>query len=503
VTPVSPVVTGGSGMTGTPWPTTPTSLDDSDELQPFGAMIVDRRQRLGLSQYTLAARLAEVSGDTSIDRGHVRRWEHHDRLPRPYWRRHLSAALHIPRETIDRAVALAYEERARARAREKSAGVVPPRERLGHAGTEPVAGEAVRWTSTSPTLVATFDLWDGLMRRRDLLLGAGAAALFGGLADAAAADVRAHSAGDVAPPFDREALAAHTELHAALGRVENMHGPLAVFTSASAHHHELLAWYRRLTSRSERRRLAGLLPVTAGFMGWLAFDLDRHRDAAVWFRQAAQIAADIGDLGLCAYNTAQASRALAHAGQPVDALALSEAAVAVAGGSATVPVRSWLHAVRAHHRALVGEERACLADLEVAGRLLDSMRDDKPVYISYLNRADIAKWTGHSLVALGETTGRSGLLRDGRAAIADADTHWPSAMVRGRAEVLVTRASASLAAGDVDEAAARLGDAHMIASVTGSIRNQRNVQHLRRALEPHRDAAAVRALDQRIHARAG
>jgi transcriptional regulator with XRE-family HTH domain len=479
------------------------------ELQPIGALIRQARQRLGLSQYTLAERLAEVSGDDAVTREQVARWERGERIPRPYWRSHLSTALRVSRELLDRAAALARSVRSQRRngTTLHETPLQPDARPTGGVGTRSVATEVtltgacgthdgvVQTRSCSRTLVETFDLWDGLMRRRDLLIGAGATAAtlgFGAPLDPSAV------AAATLNGFDPEALAAHVDLQAAHGRIDNMHGPAVVHAPATTHHHQLLAWYPHLDSATERDLLAGTLAVTGGFLGWLSFDLGHYGEATTLFRQAAALAADIGDISLCANNTGQASRALAHAGFRGEALQLSDAAVAIAGTAAHPAVRCWLHGVRALHHARVGDRQACLADLSAASSLLETVDDDKPGYIGYVDHAEIQKWTGHALVTLGIEHTVPGLLRSGHEAITNADAHWSPASVRGRAEVLATRAQSLMAVGDIDEAATRAWDAFRIATQTKSHRNEKTVRQLHGGLSAHRGSSAVRELTERM-----
>jgi putative transcriptional regulator len=479
-------------------------------LVPIGPMIRQTRESLGLSQYTLAGRLHEISGDDAITREHVSRWERGERIPRPYWRGHLSGALQIPRQTLDQAAALARSNRARAAARddEESVQTEVQSQRAQRRTNQDGAGNwswqagvdhgVVRTGAWSRTLVETFDLWDGLMRRRDLLIGAGAAAA--GLSLGADLDLAALAATG-GGGLDPETLAAHADLQAAHGRIDNLHGPVAVHAPATAHHRQLLAWYPNLTSDAERHQLAGLLAVTGGFLGWLSFDLGRYGEAATWFRQAAGLAADVGDTSLCANNIGQASRALAHAGLHDDARRLADAAITVAGTAAHPAVRSWLHGVRAYHHALAGDRRTCLADLRTASAVIESVSDDKPGYIGYVDHAEIQKWAGHALVTLGTDGSDTSLLRSGGDAIKDADAHWRPTMVRGRAEVIVTRARAALATGHVDEAAAHTWDAYRISKQTNSRRNQQPVRRLHLMLTADNSSSpVVRELTERMEA---
>lgn len=76
-----------------------------------------------------------------------------------------------------------------------------------------------------------------------------------------------------------------------------------------------------------------------------------YRDAAVHARQARDLS--------CATNlVGQMSRVLADQGNYHPARDLADSALRLAGTRAHPAVRSWLHAVRAHHHACLGDAHA-------------------------------------------------------------------------------------------------------------------------------------------------
>ena len=79
---------------------------------PIGTLIREQRRQRALSQHDLALRLATVSGNDAITRRQVARWEHGTRIPSPYWRRWIGAALDVPVPSLDSAAALAQFLRA-------------------------------------------------------------------------------------------------------------------------------------------------------------------------------------------------------------------------------------------------------------------------------------------------------------------------------------------------------------------------------------------------------
>lgn len=85
---------------------------DVDSAEPVWLVIRGVRQRLGQSQYTLAERLVELSGNDGLTRDQVARWERGKRIPGPYWRRWLSLVLRIPLAVLDAAAQRGREIRA-------------------------------------------------------------------------------------------------------------------------------------------------------------------------------------------------------------------------------------------------------------------------------------------------------------------------------------------------------------------------------------------------------
>ena len=78
---------------------------------PAGQLIRRYRMRQGMTQAALAEALAKASGNGSVSRDQVSRWEGGGRVPGPYWRRWLSAVLGVPRPELDRAAVRARAAR--------------------------------------------------------------------------------------------------------------------------------------------------------------------------------------------------------------------------------------------------------------------------------------------------------------------------------------------------------------------------------------------------------
>ncbi|USX52584.1 MULTISPECIES: helix-turn-helix transcriptional regulator [Lentzea] len=92
---------------------------EHQDVPPITSLIPQARRERGLTQRELADLLCEISHNDSVTREEVSRWERGKRIPGPYWRTFLSAALDVPHAAVDRA-ALIERETRRARTEDPS-----------------------------------------------------------------------------------------------------------------------------------------------------------------------------------------------------------------------------------------------------------------------------------------------------------------------------------------------------------------------------------------------
>ena len=83
----------------------------SGDSLPIGRLIRSTRRERGLTQYDLADALVAVSGNDSLGRDEVSRWERGKRVPGPYWQGWLSSVLEIAPERLRASARLAKELR--------------------------------------------------------------------------------------------------------------------------------------------------------------------------------------------------------------------------------------------------------------------------------------------------------------------------------------------------------------------------------------------------------
>jgi transcriptional regulator with XRE-family HTH domain len=74
--------------------------------EPIWSLIRLTRKQRGYTQTDLAEKLARLSGNRTLTRWEVARWERGKRIPGPFWRVHLSRVLDIPRCDLERAARL-------------------------------------------------------------------------------------------------------------------------------------------------------------------------------------------------------------------------------------------------------------------------------------------------------------------------------------------------------------------------------------------------------------
>ncbi|MEU6646083.1 helix-turn-helix transcriptional regulator [Saccharomonospora sp. NPDC046836] len=78
--------------------------DDGPGSEPIWELVRRLRKQHGLTQYQLADLLGELSANQSVSRDEVARWERGKRVPGPYWRQWLGAALGVSTEEMTAAV---------------------------------------------------------------------------------------------------------------------------------------------------------------------------------------------------------------------------------------------------------------------------------------------------------------------------------------------------------------------------------------------------------------
>ena len=100
--------------------------DGAQTPETIGALLARVRGDQGISQLRLAERLCAASGQVTVTRHEISRWEREERIPTGYWLGWLGAVLDVPLAELERAAGAARRARHRGRPAqwiELSAGV--------------------------------------------------------------------------------------------------------------------------------------------------------------------------------------------------------------------------------------------------------------------------------------------------------------------------------------------------------------------------------------------
>jgi tetratricopeptide (TPR) repeat protein/DNA-binding XRE family transcriptional regulator len=213
----------------------------------------------------------------------------------------------------------------------------------------------------------------------------------------------------------------------------------------------------------------------AQLCGWLCFDMDRIDHARGWINRAQELARAAGDRSLLAYATGYQAILDLYGEHPRRAIRPAAAAWRAAR-AAPAGVRAWLATVQAESYAALGDERAALASLEQAARLLPQHHPaEAPRWLYFLGRWDLTQVEGTANLRLGRT-------RQARAAIHETLASTPG-FVRERALHLATLARTHAIDREYDEAARVGGEALTTARATGSARGARRVRQVAASLQ--------------------
>jgi hypothetical protein len=271
--------------------------------------------------------------------------------------------------------------------------------------------------------------------------------------------------------------------------------PARVLLPAARRHLEDISALLSGTRRDAlRRRLALAGGQTAALIGWLTFDLGdadltyRYWDAAL---AAAKYASD-GPLLACVMT--YQSYAAAERGDPATAWQLAHAAVALAGPDARA--RSWMAARAAEEAARLGEDRAAIAELDLAlnlGRdlLPPTPEDPSPPWARFFYRSTLGAMAAnvHSRI------GHSSKARDSASWTLRTLT---SHRVKARALILAEVACANARVGEIEIA---VESAHQAADLADQLEvtlAHRRLRALVPLLSPYSASVAVRELLTRL-----
>jgi transcriptional regulator with XRE-family HTH domain len=248
-----------------------------------------------------------------------------------------------------------------------------------------------------------------------------------------------------------------------------------------------------------RRRLCSLAGETAGFAGWLRWDMDDPAGVAAYFRSALEAAREAGDRPLVAYLVGSSACQPPHREDPAERLRrLRASGDGFKQSDATPASQVWMAAKEADACALIGDASGCLRALDRAGTILETedvaadAASRRPRF-SPVNSSWLAGERGASLAKLGRSEDAREILRPVIAALGpekERDRLWLSTSLAQTYVKDEEPEEACRVARDVLDRAGRM-QVYPILKI---------VQGLRTDLRPYGSTAAVRELDDHLEA---
>lgn len=247
-------------------------------------------------------------------------------------------------------------------------------------------------------------------------------------------------------------------------------GGSTVHGQAIAHVEAVERLVRNALPGTAREQAADELGQAAALAGWQALDMRRLSEAWRLHEIATAAARESGEPSGLGYARAQQAFILLDAGRAADAHELIVSAREHSGGPVPCELLAWLHAAEGEALAALGDRDAALRALDDAVAALPERPEQALPYLM-LDAGHLARWRGHCLARLGETSAIDDL---GTALAAMPDGQY------GRAEVSlrVDLALALRTRGEVAESRAQARRAGELAGRTGSERQRRRIRDL-------------------------
>ncbi|HKF76714.1 MAG TPA: helix-turn-helix transcriptional regulator [Candidatus Dormibacteraeota bacterium] len=247
-----------------------------------------------------------------------------------------------------------------------------------------------------------------------------------------------------------------------------------------------------------RRRLCSLAGETAGFAGWLRWNMDDLDGAAAYFRSGLEAAREAADRPLAAYLLGSAACRPPYREDPGERVRLLRARAGwFSHADATAATRVWLAAKEADAYALMGEAGPCLRALDRAEQGLEAARaepaDVRRPRFTVVDRTWLQGERGASLAKLGRTEEARAILQPVIASLgptSEQDRLW-----------LCTALADTYARDGEPEEACRVARVTLGRAATIQLRPVlRVIQGLQGALRPYASTPAVRDLAEQLHA---
>jgi tetratricopeptide (TPR) repeat protein len=246
-----------------------------------------------------------------------------------------------------------------------------------------------------------------------------------------------------------------------------------------------------------RASMLSLYSEWIGLAGALAWDQNDYTTAARLYHWARDLAHEAEDSDGAGYMLAGLSQLAIWQGKPRIAVDHAVAASAWVAQSSDQGLKAYVAMRTAEACATAGQRKGCLDALDSATRVMENVADDLTPADSrayYVSQAFLESYRGQCLSLLGDAAEAVEASRRAVAAIEPTRT-------RDLAMTLLELERALIQLGDIDEAAAAVGQAADLTARNRSPRLSNAIRDGRAALSPWSSSQCVRELDARLTAR--
>jgi transcriptional regulator with XRE-family HTH domain len=419
----------------------------------IGPLLVRLRKERGWSQKRVADLLNDASGNPTMTKNEVSRWERETRLPTTRWLPSLSVVLDIPLRELERAVHM-----TRRGASEQSDSEVWTSD-----STEALSEfiNDINGDLTPDTALRLADDWRTAQPPQVVEVRSGRR-VGGRLAQTVRERTdELRRMDDYLAGGDMHDLVVR-ELRATVQLVRD-----ASYTAATGRH--------LLVAVGELCQLAG----------WVTSDAGRHEEAERYYLGGVRPAHAAGDAALAANLLSSLSYQVANVGDRREAVLLAGAAYGGAKGSAPDTVCALLLERVAYANARFGDARATDRALGMAEDAYNGRdRSEDPEWVYWLDRDEIQVMAGRCCTELHRPALAEPLL----SAVVD---RYDASRAREKALYLSWLSEAHLYAGEVDAAADVATQVAQLSATVTSARSVDRVRHLARLLIPHQASRPV------------
>lgn len=230
-----------------------------------------------------------------------------------------------------------------------------------------------------------------------------------------------------------------------------------------------------------------------GFAGCLAWDAGEYEAAARLYMQARDMAHDAEDSDLGAYMLTHLAQLAIWQDRPRVAMDYAVAAQAWARDSRDQPLRAYVAMRMAEAAAMAGQKRACLDALAAAEVEIDGVEPSHPSTSRayFVGSGMLESYKGGCLTLIGEPA-------EAVAASRRSLTMMDPTYTRDRAISLLELERGLIQLGEIDEAAAAVGEAVELTAQNRSPRLLGAIRDGRRDLSPWAGSRPVRELDVQL-----